>query len=141
MTTDKQITVPKKKKTTTVKSKPTDGEKAKAKAKAKPKSKPKPDPKVIAEKTASNKKKTNQDKPNKKKVEKIENKTKSTKPKKQKVIPILIEYIFPKMEKYVDPVEDIIKRIVENARFSTHRTIFIGKYCGYRYIKKCKALI
>ena len=26
---------------------------------------------------------------------------------------ILIEYIFPKMEKYVDPVEDIIKRINE----------------------------
>ena len=101
MTTDKQITVPKKKKTTTVKSKPTNGEKAKAK----PKSKPKPDPKVTVEKTASNKIKTNQ--------EKIEKKTKSTKPKKQKVIPILIEYIFPKMEKYVDPVEDIIKIINE----------------------------
>ena len=36
MTTDKQITVPKKKKTTTVKSKPTNGEKAKAKPKSKP---------------------------------------------------------------------------------------------------------
>lgn len=109
MTTDKQITVPKKKKTTTVKSKPIDGEKAKAKPKTNPKTKPKPDPKVTLVKKVP-KKKTNQDKPNKKKVE---NKTKSTKPKKQKVIPILIEYIFPKMEKYVDPVEDIIKRINE----------------------------
>ena len=48
MTTDKQITVPKKKKTTTVKSKPIDGEKAKAKPKTNPKTKPKPDPKVTS---------------------------------------------------------------------------------------------